>query len=124
MNEKELTPLEALEEAKNRKGLPLNENFAPVTEGEIEIIEKALKEYQEIKIELKQVMNDYQDLGNSCYKKLKALEIIKLFIESLGLKFIFLDDDRTIFTVDDSEFECWHKCKTQKEYDLLKEALL
>lgn len=41
--------LEVLEKAKNRDGLPLNENFAPITEREIEIIEKELKQAQEDK---------------------------------------------------------------------------
>ena len=41
--------LEALERAKGRNGLPLNENFAPVTEKEIAIIEKELKALEIIK---------------------------------------------------------------------------
>ena len=35
--------LEILENAKKRDGLPLNTNFAPITEKEIEIIEQELK---------------------------------------------------------------------------------
>lgn len=59
-------------------------------------------------------------------KELKALEIIKHFIKSksLGLTFIFLDDDKKILIVDGYDFECFYICNTQEEYDLLKEVLL
>lgn len=87
------------------------------------IIEKELKDYEETKKELKQVMKDYQDLGNSCYKELKALEIIK----RTALKLVSLEDDTTIcrkgrYAFYDNEL---YKSEdlTKEEYDLLKEVL-
>ena len=56
-------------------------------------------------------------------KQLEALDIIKQFIKSLGLIFIFADN-KTILITDNDEFEYRYKCKTQEEYDLLKEVLL
>jgi len=45
--------------------------------GQVTIIQTELMDYEETKKDLKKVMNDYQDLGNSVYKPIKALEIIK-----------------------------------------------
>jgi len=43
----------------------------------LSIIKEELKECEEVRQDLEQVMKDYQDLGNSCYKQLKELETIK-----------------------------------------------
>jgi len=45
--------------------------------GQVTIIQTELMDYEETKKDLEQVMSDYQDLGNSVYKQVKALEIIK-----------------------------------------------
>ena len=58
-------------------------------------------------------------------KKLKALEIINPFLKAIGLDFIFWNEEkRAILITDNNEFEYWYYCKTQEEYDLLKEVLL
>lgn len=82
------------------------------------IIEKELKDYEETKKELKQVMNDYQDLGNSCYKKLKAFEILKDHIK-ISLSFYDGDEKHTRYSAEVSEFDI-----TPEQRSLLKEVLL
>ena len=58
-------------------------------------------------------------------KNKQAIEIIKSFLKAIGLKFIFWNEEkRAILITDNNEFEYWYYCKTQEEYDLLKEVLL
>lgn len=94
---KKLTALETLERIKNINW------FAP----------------KDVKSQLK----DFYDF-TLIEQELKVLEIIKHFIKSLGLTFIFLDDDKEIVIVDSDEYEQWYMCETQEEYDLLKEVLV
>ena len=86
------------------------------------LIEQALKEKEELEKELEQVSNDYQDLGNKCYKWKQALEIIinkrvdvDLLLSSFSLKYY----NEQIY-----EEKLGEKQLTQEEYDLLKEVLL
>ena len=56
-------------------------------------------------------------------KALKEREIIKMFIKSINLRFEFVDYDKLIIVLGGEDYECWYYCKTQEEYDLLKEVL-
>ena len=66
--------LEALKQAKERNGLPLGCNFAPITEDEITIIEKELKALEIIKekeIDMSDLIHatDYLDYSDGRCKK-------------------------------------------------------
>lgn len=63
----QITGIEALENAKKRNGLPLNTNFAPVTEKELTIIEKELEEGKEAKELLKIIIEKRVNLGQFIY---------------------------------------------------------
>ena len=105
--------LEALENILNQKLVKPDKYRKTIGDiasvGQVAIIQKELEDYEETKEDLKQVMHDYQDLGNSCYKKCKALEIIK---NKVGIHW-------------QEVLKLWLKNKliNQEEYDLLKEVL-
>lgn len=103
---------------------------------DLKIIEKELKEYEETKKDLEQVMSDYQDLGNSCYEKLKAYEELKkeylvLSIKERALEIIkkkvvdiyLLYATKTLEDYNSSLMQ-YNANLTQEEYDLLKEVFL
>lgn len=84
--------------------------------GQVIAIQKELEDYEETKQDLEQVMKDYQDLGNSCYKKSKALEFLK---DTCNLKVYknkfgqcFLEGTNILFPI------------SKEEWNLLKEVLL
>ena len=86
------------------------------------VIESELNDYEETKKDLKQVISDYQDLGNSVYKQVKALEIIrnkKVDVWSLGICYSLKNYHYVISAKHYPELKL-----TQEEYDLLKEVLL
>ena len=89
--------LEVLEKAKKRNGLPLNQEFAPITEKEIEIIEK----------------------------ELKALEIIKE--KKVNVSLLFNTGNHWDYNDHVIRSQIYlnsnSKCLTQEEYNLLKEVL-
>ena len=94
---KELTPLEALEELRQN-----NKDDTHLFDSELlDIIEIALKDYEKRLI----LAKEYQDINNVA-KRLKALEIIKEIDKTSLLHFIAI---------------C---VKDQDKYDLLKEVLL
>lgn len=97
--------LEKLKEIHELVTYPLTENSIAKIKDNVAIIEKELIDGE---------------------KNKQALEIIKHFIKSksLGLTFIFLDDEKKILTVGGDEFECWYKCEAQEEYGSLKKVLL
>ena len=84
--------------------------------GQVTIIQKELEDYEETKQDLEQVMKDYQDLGNSCYKELKALEIIKEMLDN-DLSEKLNANSRKIFK------DIFNNLPKEKR-DLLKEVML
>ena len=92
-------------------------DFYIKAEEDAEIIEKELKDYEETKQDLERVMKDYQDLGNSCYKKLKALEIIK---ESFADFHLVYEEKISSYFVCINHYS---RVIAKEEYDLLKEVL-
>ena len=107
--------LDVLKEVKERNGLPLNTRFAPITEKEIAIIEKELKDDENYKAMYRLEHEKNQQLSQANLKMSKALEIIvkRVYIE------LVKDENEyfisTLFGFSDI---------TQEEYDLLKEMLL
>lgn len=66
--------LEELEKAKKRTGLPLNQEFAPVTEKEIAIIEQELKEHEQYKA-------TEEDLGINLLTFVKVLKAPEIYVK-------------------------------------------
>lgn len=118
--------LEALEKAKKRNGLPLNQEFAPVTEKEIEIIEQELKEGQlaiNIVNRLYDIIggeNDTDIFLDKVEKQKKALEVIKEKIKFEEIKAIPFNNYTEYYVVVNNKEIVF----SQEEYDLLKEVLL
>ena len=77
-------------------------------------IYEMLQSYQEDVVAL--------DCVNNIEKELKALEFIKTFIKSINLKYFFCDD-LIILIIGGDDFEWQYKCKSQEEYDLLREVI-
>ncbi len=89
-------------------------------------IEKELKEYEmehTLRIRLENANYELVREKQENERKLKALEIIRKFAKSINLKYIFCDD-LVILIIGGDEFEWQYKCKTQEEYNLLREVLL
>lgn len=83
------------------------------------VIEKELKEYEETKAELKQVMNDYQDLGQYIYKIKEALK------NNLKCNIIFgsNDEEWALFVERENKRIEIASGNDKKQYELLKEVL-
>lgn len=80
--------LEALKEAKDRNGLPLNQNFAPITEKEIAIIEKELKALEIIRnknISIECLKRAIRKEGLEWYNRLCPYQLEKLTQEEFDL---------------------------------------
>ena len=89
----------------------------------LEALERVHKFDSDLHIIYKELRDNSEDY-KIIERELKTSDIIKHFIKSLGLTFIFLDEDEKILIIDSDEFEYWYKCETQEEYDSLKEVLL
>lgn len=119
---KELTPLEALEEIKRQVGnihyFDFTQNIPTMTTIPLvdtllfKIVENALKR-------LKQLEEEKQSFDRAIEKKLKALEIIKEKRVDVG----WLISCENIKQYNGVIGTATHKLLTQEEYDLLKEVL-
>ena len=110
--------LEALKEIKHTTDLD-RPNELNGYKKELDIIEKELKEYEQLK-QLKLLpypQENGEDYRQGVIKKLMALEIIK---EKRVLIDVLLDTD----TIEDyNDFKSEQELLTQQEYDLLNEVL-
>ena len=95
-----------------------------VAKDEIKVLKQALKDSNEIKKELKLRIQQNGELVSQLAqndKKVKALDITRNFIKSLGLTFLFCDNKKIIIV--GKKYEKWYDCNSQEEYDFLKEVL-
>ena len=107
--------LEALKEL--RKYGNATVNYCSYLNEQCDIVEKELKEKEELEKDLKQVMSDYQELGSRCEKEFKALEIIKEKRVDIG--WLIRSKNCSKYNLGVGESQALKK----EEYDLLKEVL-
>lgn len=116
---KELTPLEAVRCLRNFFG----ESFY---KHEFDIIETALKDYEELKLKGEEI-KEYKSYSHEQFvqerKQLKALEIIKeLFYFDFAIR--FGDDQPMIKITNKRNGQYWELPETTEIWNLLKEVLL
>ena len=126
--------LEALDNLLNDKLVKPDKYHKTIRDMAVAIIQTELivgqMDYEETKKDLKKVMNDYQDLGNSVYKPIKALEIIKnknvnvnMFISICNFRNGFEKYNELILR-QDMTGKKEKNLLIQEEWNLLKEVLL
>lgn len=106
-----MTPLEALYSLDHWIQVEFADQF--------KVIEKALKDYEQLKIVAKPLTDEEKKSINSVARRLKALEIIK----KKKVNLLFLFQCFKIGGVNGYNSGYVYKKLTQEEFDLLKEVL-